>query len=146
MTIRVEIVSQDRLVYKGDADMVTLPGIEGEMGVLPGHTPLLTTMAYGVISVKAAEDHAFTVAGGIVEVQPEVITILADAAEDVNEINIDRAQAAKRRAEEMLKQTPVQDTDEYLTIEAALRRSNLRIEAASRFRQTKPSHRTKDHD
>jgi F-type H+-transporting ATPase subunit epsilon len=146
MTILVDIVSQDRLVYRGEADMVTLPGADGEMGVLPGHAPLLTTMTYGVISVKGAEDHVFTVAGGIVEVQPEYITILADAAEDVNEINFERARIAKQRAEEMLKQVPQQDTDDYLAIEAALRRSNLRLEAIQRFRQTKQSFHAIDRD
>ena len=140
MSIQVYIVSQDRVVYQGEADLVTLPGIEGEMGVMGGHAPLLTSLSFGVITVKGADDHVFTVAGGIAEIQPEIITILADAAEDIKEINIERAEAAKRRAEELLEQLPSQDTDDYLSIEAALRRSNLRLEAVRRFKRDKPYH------
>ena len=139
MSIHIDIVSQDRIVYQGEADLVTLPGIEGEMGVMGGHAPLLTALSYGVISVKGKEERIFTVAGGIVEVHPDVITILADAAEDINEINIERAEAAKRRAENLLQQIPERDTDDYLAIEAALRRSNLRLEAARKYRQDKTS-------
>jgi F-type H+-transporting ATPase subunit epsilon len=136
MPIRCEIVSQDRIVYEGDADMVILPGTEGEMGILPHHAPLLSTLKLGVIKVRAAgEEKIFTVAGGVAEVQPEIITVLADAAENVDEIDIDRAQAARRRAEELLAKGLPVDTDAYLKIEAALRRSNLRLEAAKRYRR-----------
>ncbi len=137
MNIHVDIVSQDRIVYQGEAELVTLPGIEGEMGVMRGHAPLLTALSYGVITLKGKEDRVFTVAGGIAEIQPEIITILADAAEDINEINLERAEAAKRRAEELLKQLPERDTDDYLAIEAALRRSNLRIDAVRKFKREK---------
>ncbi len=137
MPIYVEIVSQDRTVFEGDAEMVILPGVEGEMGVLQGHAPLLTSLTYGIITVRTKEDHIFTVAGGFVEVQPQLITILADAAEDVNDINLKRAEDAKSRAEELLKTVSIHDTDDYLAIEAALRRSNLRIDAVRRFRREK---------
>ena len=146
MTIRVEIVSQDSRVFEGDVDMVTLPGIEGEMGVLPGHAPLLTALSYGIITVKGKENHAFTVAGGIVEVLPDVVTVLADAAEDVDEINIERAEAARRRAEESLKNAPPEGKEDYLAIEAALRRSNLRIEAAKKYRHEKRYTHSNDED
>jgi len=146
MTIRVEIVSQDCRVFEGDVDMVTLPGIEGEMGVLPGHAPLLTALSYGIITVKGKDNHAFTVAGGIVEVLPDVVTVLADAAEDVDEINIERAEAARRRAEESLKNAPPEGKEDYLAIEAALRRSNLRIEAAKKYRHEKRYTHSNDED
>ena len=82
MPIRCDIVSQDRVVYSGDADLVLLPGAEGEMGILPHHTPVLTVIQYGIISVKNKnQEQYFTVAGGIAEVQPDQVTILADAAE-----------------------------------------------------------------
>ncbi len=71
----------------------------------------------------------------MVEVQPDIITVLADAAENVEEIDIARAEAARRRAEEFLKEGPPPDTDTYLAMEAALRRSNLRLEAARRYRR-----------
>jgi len=133
--IRCEIVSQDRLVYEGDADMIIVPGIEGEMGILPNHAPLLSTMKLGVLKVRYQGDEKdFTISGGVIEVQPDLVTVLADSAENVMEIDIARAEAAKKRAEELLAQGPGPDTDGYLSLEAALRRSNLRLEAARRFR------------
>ena len=135
MPIRCEIVSQDRTVFEGDVDIVTLPGMDGEMGILPRHAPLLTTLKFGLIKVRAkGQEQVFTVAGGVAEVQPDIVTILADAAENVEKIDVERAEAAKRRAEEILKQGPPADTDAYLAIEAALRRSNLRLEAVRRHR------------
>ena len=71
MPIRCEIVSQDRLVYEGDADIVIVPGALGEMGILPGHAPLLSALELGVIRVKKdQEEQVFTVTGGFIEVQP----------------------------------------------------------------------------
>ena len=71
MTIRCEIVSQDRTVFTGDVDIVVLPGAGGEMGVLPKHAPVLTTLKYGLIKVrKGGKEEVFTVAGGVAEVQP----------------------------------------------------------------------------
>jgi F-type H+-transporting ATPase subunit epsilon len=138
MPIRCEIVSQDRLVFQGEADIVILPGVEGEMGILPNHAPLLSTLKYGILKVRyQGQEEIFTVAGGVVEVQPDVITVLADAAENVEEIDVARAEAAKKRAEEFLKAGPPPDTDTYLAMEAALRRSNLRLEAVQRYRRGK---------
>ena len=135
MTIRCEIVSQDRLVFEGDVDIVVLPGSDGEMGILPNHAPLLSTLKMGIIKVRhGGEEDLYTVTGGVVEVQPDIITILADAAEDIGEIDIARAEAAKQRAEDLLKDGPPEDVDAYLAIEAALRRSNLRLEAARKHR------------
>ena len=137
MTIRCEIVSQDRLVYEGDVDIVVIPGIEGEMGILPDHAPLLSILDVGVVRVrKDNEEEVFTVTGGLVEVQPEIVTILADAAENIEEIDIARAEEAKKRAEDILAEGPPEgDLDKYLAIEAALRRSNLRLDAIKRFRR-----------
>jgi F-type H+-transporting ATPase subunit epsilon len=137
MPIRCEIVSQDRMVFEGDADIVVLPGTDGEMGILPHHSPLLTTLKFGVVKVRSKEhEEIFTVAGGVAEVQPDVVTILADAAENVEEIDIARAEAARKRAEEYLAQGTPQDTDSYLKLEAALRRSNLRLDAVKRFKRS----------
>lgn len=136
MPIHVEITSQDRSVYSGDADIVVVPGSAGEMGILPHHSPLLSTLKYGVIKVRTKdEEQVFTVAGGIVEVQPDQVTILADAAENVLEIDIHRAESARKRAEELLSKAIPQDTDTYLALQAALRRSNLRLDAVKRFKK-----------
>jgi F-type H+-transporting ATPase subunit epsilon len=135
VTIRCEIVSQDRQVYTGDADIVIVPGAMGEMGILPNHSPLLSTLKYGVVRVRyQGKEEIFTVSGGIVEVQPDLVTIMADAAENVVEIDVARADAARKRAEEQMLKGPTHDSDAYLAIEAALRRSNLRLEAVRRFR------------
>jgi len=140
MPVRCEIVSQDRIVYQGPADIVVLPGADGVMGILPNHSPVLTTLQFGVITVRfQGKEQYFTVAGGVAEVQPDQVTVLADAAENVDEINLRRAEEAKRRAEEMMSKVPPTDTDEYLKLQAALRRSKLRIEAAHRYRQRRSS-------
>jgi len=137
MPIRCEIVSQDRMVFQGEAEMVLLPGREGMMGILPNHAPLLTTLKLGVVTVRfVGNEEYFTIAGGIAEIQPDKITILADTAENVSEIDVERAEAARRRAQEALAKGPPPDTDTYLAIEAALRRSNLRLDAVKRFRKT----------
>ncbi len=135
MSIRCEIISQDRIVYQGEADMVVLPGADGEMGILPHHSPLLTTLKYGIIKVRSkGRENFFTVAGGVAEVQPDTVSILADAAENVEEIDTARAESARKRAEEFLAKGPPADTDAYLKMEAALRKSNLRLDAVRRYR------------
>lgn len=136
MPIRCEIVSQDRLVFEGDADIVVVPGAMGEMGILPNHAPLLSTLKFGILKVRyQGQEQFFAVAGGVVEIQPDIITVLADAAENVQEIDEARAEEARKRAEEYLKAGPPPDTDAYLSMEAALRRSNLRLEAVQRYRR-----------
>ncbi len=135
MPIRCEVVSQDRIVFQGDVDIVNLPGVEGDMGILPNHSPVLTLLRFGVVSVKTKTDEQFfTVAGGVAEVQPDQVTILADAAENVDEIDIHRAEMARKRAEDALARTPQTQTDEYLKIQAAMRRSNLRLDAVRRYK------------
>jgi F-type H+-transporting ATPase subunit epsilon len=135
MSIRCEIVSQDRQVYAGEADMVIVPGVQGEMGILPNHAPLLSTLKYGVLRVRYhGKEEIFTIAGGVIEVQPDLITVMADAAENVLEIDVSRAEAAKRRAEDILQQGLPPDSDAYLKIESALRRSNLRLDAVKRYK------------
>ncbi len=139
MPIRCEIVSQDRMVFEGDADIVLVPGEGGIMGILPNHSPLLSTLKMGVLTVRfQGQEQNFTISGGVVEVQPSIITVMADAAENVDEIDLARAEAAKRRAVDLLAKTPQPDTDAYLALEAAIKRSNLRIDAAKRFRGRNP--------
>jgi F-type H+-transporting ATPase subunit epsilon len=135
MSIKCEIVSQDRQVFAGEADMVIVPVVQGEMGILPNHAPLLSTLKFGILRVRyQGQEQIFTIAGGVIEVQPNLITVMADAAENVLEIDVSRAEAAKRRAEDMLKLGLPPDTDAYLKIESALRRSNLRLDAVKRYR------------
>jgi F-type H+-transporting ATPase subunit epsilon len=145
MTIRCEIVSQDRTVFQGDVDIVVLPGAAGEMGILPHHAPVLAILKYGVIKIRReGKEELFTVAGGMAEVQPDIVTILADAAENVEDIDITRAKAAKKRAEDALANLKPEDHDAYLRMEAALRRSNLRLDVARRYRKVKDTFSEED--
>ncbi len=146
MTIRCEIVSQDRTVFQGDVDVIVLPGTEGEMGILPHHAPALALLKYGVIKVRhEGREDLFAVSGGMAEVQPDIVTILADAVENVEEIDVIRAQAAKKRAEDALaKISPDEQPDVYLVMEAALRRSNLRLDVVRRYRKVRDTYTEQD--
>jgi len=136
MPIRCEIVSQDRLVYEGEADIVMVPGSLGEMGILAGHAPLLSTLELGVIRVKNGDqEEVFTVTGGFVEVQPDIVTIMADAAENVEEIDIQRAEEAMERASKLLAEDSPTDPDVYLRIQSALKRSSLRLKTVEQYRK-----------
>lgn len=116
--------------------MVVIPGAAGEMGILPHHAPVLTTLKYGVIKVRSGgREQVFAVAGGVAEVQPTLVTVLADAAENVEEIDVARAQFAKKRAEEALSKGVPIEPDVLLSIEAALHRSHLRLDAVRRYRK-----------
>lgn len=136
MPILCEIVSQDRIVFQGEVDIVVVPGSEGVMGILPNHSPLLSTLQYGIITVRSHnQEEFFTVAGGVVEVTGSRVTILANAAENVEDINIQRAEAARQRAESMLKVAGEVREEDQVALEQALKRSTLRIAAVQRFRQ-----------
>jgi len=135
MPIQCEVATQDKLLYRGEADIVVAPGSEGEMGILPHHAPLLTTLGFGLLRVRhAGGEEIFAIAGGFMEVQPDSVIVLADVGENVAEIDMARAETARARAEELLKAGPPPDTDAYLALEAALRRSKLRLEAVRRYR------------
>ena len=141
MPIRCEIVSQDRTVFEGDVDIVVLPGAAGEMGVLPHHVPLLTTLKYGFVKIRQeSHQEIFAVAGGVAEIQPDIVTVLADSAENIQEIDVVRAEAARKRAEDVLKKIKPEDVDTYTRYEAALRRSNLRLDAVRRYRSGVRTH------
>ncbi|MFA9406057.1 MAG: ATP synthase F1 subunit epsilon [Anaerolineales bacterium] len=134
MSIQCEIVTQDKTLYEGPADIVIAPGIQGELGILPNHAPLLTLLDIGLLIVRnTGEEQAFTIVGGILEVRPDVITVLADVGEGVDEIDVARAEEAKARAEKLLAEGPPTDTDEYLRIQAAIQRSTLRLDAYRRY-------------
>ncbi len=136
MPIRCDIVTQDRPLFSGDVDMVVAPGSEGMLGILPHHAPLLTTLTYGILCIKyAGKEEAFAIAGGIMEVLPDEVTVLADVGEKVEEIDVARAEAAQARAEELLKTVPAEKTEAYLNALSSLRRSQLRLEAAKKYRK-----------
>ncbi|MEE8109529.1 MAG: F0F1 ATP synthase subunit epsilon [bacterium] len=101
--IRLEIVTPERVIVSADVDMVTAPGALGEFGVLPGHTPMLTTLGIGRVAYRReGETRELAVSWGYAEVGPEKVTILAETAEQVDEIDVDRAEAAKKEALEQM--------------------------------------------
>lgn len=135
-TILLEIVTPDRLVLSEEVDEVTAPGIQGEFGVLPGHTPFLTTLKVGELTYrKGKEVHHMAVSWGYAEVTPKKVTILAEAAEVAAEIDIERAKAAMERAEKELKKLSKEDKD-YLIEAARLEKSIIRVQVAERVGKT----------
>lgn len=130
-TIAVDIVTPERLLLSDTVDMVTLPGALGQMGILRGHAPLLSTLDIGEIILHKGSDTQFVaVSGGVVEVRPDKVTILADTAEASEEIDAERAQAALARTEKMLADNP--PPTQRPVLEAAMRRSSLRLRVARR--------------
>ena len=102
-SIHVDIVSAEREIFSGEADMVFAPAEMGELGIAPRHAPLLTRMKPGVVRVQhAGEEQVFYVSGGILEIQPHVVTVLSDTAQRAADIDEAAAQEAKRKAEEAL--------------------------------------------
>ena len=134
MSINLEIVTIERLVFAGDVDMVTAPGTEGEMGILPHHAPLMTALTYGELRVKRGdEEQSFAIGGGFMEVLPDQVTVLANTAEQAEEINLQRAETARRRAEQRMAEK-LTDLD-YSRLEAALRRAQVRIKVGEAMRK-----------
>ncbi len=133
-TIRCDIVTVERVVYSDEVDMVIAPGIMGTLGILPRHAPLITALTAGELRLKkGAEEESFAVSGGYMEVRPDWVIIMADTAEHADEIDEARAEAARQRAEQFLKEKPP-DMDRA-AIEGALRRSYVRLKVARKRRQ-----------
>lgn len=132
--IRLDIVTAERLVFSDDVDVIVAPGIEGELGILPYHAPLMTILRAGELRVRRGEEEfLLAISGGFLEVRSDRVIALVDAAERAEEIDITRAEAAKRRAEEVLSQHPPgMDT---ARAEAALRRSLVRLKVAEKRRK-----------
>jgi F-type H+-transporting ATPase subunit epsilon len=134
MPLHLEIVTSERTVFEGKADMVTVPGGGGEMGILPNHAPVLSTLKPGELRVKIGnETQEFAIGGGFIDIHNNRVIILADSAERADEIDIARAEAARMRAEEMLKNPPPNKED-LLKLESAFRRSQVRLHVAQHRR------------
>jgi F-type H+-transporting ATPase subunit epsilon len=133
-TIRCEVVTVERLLLSEDVDMVLAPGIEGQLGILPRHAPLMTALAPGELVIRRAgqEDLHMAVSGGFMEVRPDRVTILADSAERAEEIDLQRAEAARQRAQERLTERP--PGVDLVRAESALKRSQIRLKVARRWR------------
>lgn len=133
-TLRLEIITAEHQVFADDVNVVVAPGIEGQLGILPHHAPLMTMLQPGELLIrKDGEETYMAVTGGFLEVRPDKVIILADACERAEEIDIARAEEAKHRAEERLKTQ--QSEVEAASVEAALRRSLIRLKVAERRRR-----------
>lgn len=130
--IRLRLVTPSRLLLDEEVDEVTAPGVLGEFGVLPNHIAFLTLLAPGELSYKqGAQRTRFAIGGGYAEVLSNVMTVLADAAEFADEIDVDRAQRAKDQAEKKIAALNPEDRD-FAVAEAALKRALARLQVASR--------------
>ena len=135
--IKLEIVTAERVVYSDEADVLVVPGIEGQLGILPHHAPLMTTLQPGELRVrKGVEEFSLAISGGFLEVRPDRVIILADAAERAEEIDVSRAEEAKRRAEERLRH-PTSEVD-AARADAAMRRALARLQVVEQRRKRKP--------
>ncbi len=129
-----EIVTAEGVVHSDEVDLLVVPGIDGEMAILPSHAPLMTMLQPGELIVrKGGEDTSIFVSGGFFELMNDKVTILADSAERVEEIDITRAEEAKKRAEEKMGLRTQIDID-AARAEAALRRSLMRLKVVERRR------------
>lgn len=138
MTIQCEIVTQERAVFSGEVDSVNVPGVEGRMGILPKHTALLTTLSFGEVIVKVdGQEQFFAIGGGILEIQPDKIVILADSAEHADEIDVERAAEARRRAEKVMEEGVPEDPEQYAQIRASLLRAQARLKVGQQRRRRK---------
>lgn len=137
-TIKLDIVTAERVVYSEDVDVVIAPGVQGQLGILPHHAPLMTMLEPGELIVrKGGDELSLAISGGFLEVRPDRIIVLADTAERVDEIDLARAEDARRRAEERLRQ-PIADMDASRA-EAALRRALIRIKVGEKRKRRKPT-------
>ncbi|MBL7209257.1 MAG: F0F1 ATP synthase subunit epsilon [Dehalococcoidia bacterium] len=133
-TIKLEIITAEREVFADDVDVIVAPGIEGDLGILPHHAPLMTMLRPGELLIRKDNEETYmAITGGFFEVRPDRVILLADACERSDDIDVARAEAAKRRAEEGLL-THLPELDEART-EAALRRSLTRLKVATRRRR-----------
>jgi F-type H+-transporting ATPase subunit epsilon len=130
-TFQLEIVTPEKMVVRDVAEEMQIPGANGYLGILPGHAPLITELAVGEISYrKAGQTHYLAVAWGFAEVLPEKVTILAETAERPQEINVERAQVARQRAEEELKTG--QTEADFTHAEDSLKRAETRLDVAKK--------------
>lgn len=133
-TFKLEIVTAESLRFADDVNVLVAPGVEGQLAILPHHAPLMTMLQPGELLIrKNNEEISWAITGGFLEVRPDKVVVLADACEQAEEIDIARAEAAKRRAEERLKQR-APDIDQARA-EAALRRSLIRLKVAEKRRR-----------
>ncbi|TMG22290.1 MAG: F0F1 ATP synthase subunit epsilon [Chloroflexi bacterium] len=141
MPLKLEIVTPERMAYRDEVDAVTLPGSEGELGVLPHHAPLITTLGAGELRVRKGDTvELFAVIGGFLQVRPDRVIVMAETADLASDIDLERAQAARREAERALESGYHEGAD-LSAARAALQVALLRIRVAERRHREGPRRR-----
>lgn len=136
MPLKCEIITQERLVYSEDVDIVMVRGVEGEMAILPRHAPLITPLDYGEVRVRrTGVEESFAVGGGVLQVANNRVRILAESAEQADEIDLARAEEARRRAEKLMAEGAPEDPAAMAALEAAIRRADIRMKVGARRRR-----------
>ena len=141
MPILLEIVTPERLAYSDSVDAVVLPGIEGELGVLPHHAPLVSMLGVGELRIrKGGTEESFAIAGGFLQVRPDKVVVMAETADLASEIDLEKAQEARREAEKALEGAAT-DAVDLAAARAQLQAALLRIRVAERRHREGPRHR-----
>ncbi|MFL5679722.1 MAG: F0F1 ATP synthase subunit epsilon [Chloroflexota bacterium] len=141
MPLRLEIVTPERLAFEDDVDSVQVPGSEGELGILPNHAPLVSMLGIGELRIrKGGSEELFAIAGGFVQVRPDKVVVMAETADMASEIDLERAQEARREAERAL-ETGYHEGADLAAARAALQQALLRIRVAERRHREGPRHR-----
>jgi F-type H+-transporting ATPase subunit epsilon len=136
-TFKLEIVTAEKMIFSDDVSAVIAWGVQGQLAILPHHAPLMTMLQPGDLMIrKDKEEEYVVISGGFLEVRPDKVIILADACERIDEIDIARAEEAKKRAQETMKAAPL--TAEAASAEASLRRSLARLKVAEKRRRKPP--------
>jgi len=135
MTIHVDIVSAESQIFSGLAEMVVAPAVNGDVGILPSHAPLLTPLRAGEVRVQLSSDHeeSFYVSGGMLEVQPHLVTILSDTALRAHDLDEEAALEAKQRAEKLLQDR--KSAFDYAKAQAELAEAVAQLRAIDRLRK-----------
>ncbi len=142
MPLLLEIVTPERLAYSDTVDAVNLPGIEGELGVLPHHAPLVSMLGVGELRIrKGGAEESFAIVGGFLQVRPDKVVVMAETADMASEIDLEKAQQARREAEQALEGGARTDAVDLAAARAALQHALLRIRVAERRHREGPRHR-----
>ena len=142
MPLLLEIVTPERLAYSDTVDAVNLPGIEGELGVLPHHAPLVSMLGVGELRIrKGGSEESFAIVGGFLQVRPDKVVVMAETADMASEIDLEKAQQARRDAEQALESGARTDAVDLSAARAALQQALLRIRVAERRHREGPRHR-----
>ena len=141
MPLRLEIVTPERVAYEDDVDSVQCPGSEGELGILPHHAPLLSTLGFGELRIrKGGQEESFAIAGGFVQVRPDKVVVMAETADMASEIDLEAAEAGRRDAERALAEGFTEPAD-LARARASLQRALLHVRVAERRHREGPRRR-----